>query len=127
MKRRHVSVAVRCWKIRSSTSRYSATVDAEESTISVSKPSNDAELALVAERLTEARQTISEQKATSALSNEAWVHGPEGIAWEIFQTSRESTGLWRGSQGERSIGRSAAKPLACCTPSSEATEGITNG
>ena len=73
MKRRHVSVAVRCWKIRSSTSRYSATVDAEESTISVSKPSNDAELALVAERLTEA------------------------------QTSRESTGLWRGSQGERSI------------------------
>ena len=38
-----------------------------------------------------------------ALSNKAWVHGPEGIAWEIFQTSRESTGLWRGSQGERSI------------------------
>jgi hypothetical protein len=38
-----------------------------------------------------------------ALSNKAYVHGPEGIAWEIFQTSRESTGLWRGSQGERSI------------------------
>jgi hypothetical protein len=38
-----------------------------------------------------------------AISNKAWVHGPEGIAWEVFQTSRESTGLWGGLQGERSI------------------------
>jgi hypothetical protein len=38
-----------------------------------------------------------------ALSNKARVHGPESIDWEVFQTSRESTGLWQGSQGERSI------------------------
>jgi hypothetical protein len=62
-----------------------------------------------------------------AISNKAWVHGPEGIAWEVFQTSRESTGLWQGRKANARFGRSAAKPSPCCTPRSEAAEGIKNG
>lgn len=55
---------------------------------------DDAELAAVAERLSRAGKSIYRQKATTccyAMSNKAWVHDPEGVAWETFHTFGEST------------------------------------
>src|SRR5215470_19109865 len=70
---------------------------------------DDAELAGVAERLARAGSLVHEQKATTccyAHSNKAWVHDPEGVAWETFYTFGQSTeyGEDRGAP---------AKPSAC--------------
>ena len=54
---------------------------------------DDAELATLIQRLARAGQSVHEQKATTccyAKSNKAWVHDPEGVAWETFYTFGES-------------------------------------
>lgn len=54
---------------------------------------DDVELATLAERLARAGHSVREQKATTccyAKSNKAWVHDPEGIAWETFHTFGDS-------------------------------------
>jgi catechol 2,3-dioxygenase-like lactoylglutathione lyase family enzyme len=80
----------------------------------------DAELALVAGRLAEAGQSIYEQKATTccyARSNKAWVHDPEGVAWETFHTFGESTVY--GASRETIV---ASDVTECCTPTPAAAE-----
>jgi catechol 2,3-dioxygenase-like lactoylglutathione lyase family enzyme len=79
---------------------------------------DDAELAGVAERLARAGSLVHEQKATTccyAHSNKAWVHDPEGVAWETFYTFGQSTeyGEDRGAP---------AKPSVCCAPTPETTQ-----
>jgi catechol 2,3-dioxygenase-like lactoylglutathione lyase family enzyme len=78
---------------------------------------DDAELAVIAGRLAEAGQSIHEQKATTccyARSNKAWVHDPEGVAWETFHTFGESTVY--GESREAALASDAAESSACCTP-----------
>ena len=77
---------------------------------------DDADLALVAGRLAKAGQSVLEQKATTccyAESNKAWVHDPEGVAWETFHTFGSST-----VYGE-DFDVSAPTASACCTPTAE--------
>jgi catechol 2,3-dioxygenase-like lactoylglutathione lyase family enzyme len=74
---------------------------------------DDGELAILTERLARAGQPLSEQKAMTccyAKSNKAWVHDPEGIAWETFHTYGESA-TYSGQAA--SIGKSAT---CCDTP-----------
>jgi catechol 2,3-dioxygenase-like lactoylglutathione lyase family enzyme len=73
---------------------------------------DDAELATLAERLVRAGQSVYEQKARTccyAKSNKAWVHDPEGVAWEAFHTFGES-----GAYGGHAAGGSKAS--TCDTP-----------
>ena len=88
---------------------------------------DDAELALVAGRLAKAGQAVSEQKATTccyARSNKAWVHDPDGVAWETFHTLSDSTVYGDDREQNAGSGEFAAPP-GCCAPECEATEAST--
>jgi catechol 2,3-dioxygenase-like lactoylglutathione lyase family enzyme len=74
------------------------------------------ELAALAERLAQAGHTVHEQKATTccyAKSNKAWVHDPEGIAWETFHTVGESATYSGNDANDVASGR---KSSTCDTP-----------
>jgi catechol 2,3-dioxygenase-like lactoylglutathione lyase family enzyme len=80
---------------------------------------DDVELAAIAARLAKAGQSVHEQKATTccyAQSNKAWVHDPEGVAWETFHTFGEST-VYGEDRNEDSA--AASESSACCTPTAE--------
>ncbi len=77
---------------------------------------DDAELAAVARRLAQAGKPVFEQKATTccyARSNKAWVHDPEGVAWETFHTFGASTVYGEDRAGDAA---EASEPSACCAP-----------
>ncbi len=81
---------------------------------------DDAELAAVAGRLARAGNSVHEQKATTccyARSNKAWVHDPEGVAWETFHTFGESTVYGEDRDGGEDA--AGSEPSACCTPTAE--------
>jgi catechol 2,3-dioxygenase-like lactoylglutathione lyase family enzyme len=83
---------------------------------------DDAELAAVAGRLARAGASVHEQKATTccyARSNKAWVHDPEGVAWETFHSFGAST-VYGEDRGDDAGAESEA--TACCTPSPEQTK-----
>ena len=80
---------------------------------------DDAELAAVAGRLARAGKSVYEQKAMTccyAQSNKAWVHDPEGVAWETFHTFGESD-VYGEDRDEEDAAE--AKSSACCTPTAE--------
>ena len=80
---------------------------------------DDAELAAVAGRLARAGESVHEQKATTccyARSNKAWVHDPEGVAWETFHTCGASTVYGEDRAGGAAT---ASAATACCTPTPE--------
>lgn len=77
---------------------------------------DDAELATLAERLARAGQSVYQQKTTTccyAKSNKAWVHDPEGIAWETFHTLGESA-VYSGV--DVSDAADGSKSSTCDTP-----------
>jgi catechol 2,3-dioxygenase-like lactoylglutathione lyase family enzyme len=75
---------------------------------------DDVELAMLTQRLARAGQSVYRQNATTccyAKSNKAWVHDPEGVAWETFHTFGESM-TYSGKAADGS------KSSTCCdTPS----------
>ena len=80
---------------------------------------NDADLADVAARLAKAGESIFEQKATTccyAKSNKAWVHDPEGVAWETFHTFGASTVY---GEDRDNTGATGAESGSCCAPADE--------
>ena len=80
---------------------------------------DDAELAAVAGRLARAGESVHEQKATTccyARSNKAWVHDPEGVAWETFHTFGASTVYGEDRANEAAA---ASDKAACCAPPAE--------
>jgi catechol 2,3-dioxygenase-like lactoylglutathione lyase family enzyme len=80
---------------------------------------DDVELAAVAGRLARADEAVHEQKATTccyARSNKAWVHDPEGVAWETFHTFAAST-VYGEDRADDAAAESEAS--ACCTPTPE--------
>jgi catechol 2,3-dioxygenase-like lactoylglutathione lyase family enzyme len=84
---------------------------------------DDAELAAVAGRLSRAGRSVHEQKATTccyARSNKAWVHDPEGVAWETFHTFGESTVYGEGRANDEEA--AGTEPSACCTPTAAQTK-----
>jgi catechol 2,3-dioxygenase-like lactoylglutathione lyase family enzyme len=77
---------------------------------------DDVELATLAERLTRSGQAVHERKSTTccyAKSNKAWVHDPEGIAWEAFHTFGESAIYGGDDANDAADGR---KSSTCGTP-----------
>ncbi|GFE84086.1 glyoxalase [Steroidobacter agaridevorans] len=76
---------------------------------------NKPELAEVYERLQQAEGPIREDGATTccyAQSEKSWIADPQGIQWETFLTTGESTEYGGGEQTH------AAAPGACCEPRS---------
>jgi catechol 2,3-dioxygenase-like lactoylglutathione lyase family enzyme len=77
---------------------------------------DDAELATLTERFARAGQSVYEQKATTccyAKSNKAWVHDPEGVAWEAFHTFGESA-VYSGHDADNSKSSTCDTPRAAC-------------
>ena len=77
---------------------------------------DNVELATLTERLVRAGQSVYEQKATTccyAKSNKAWVHDPEGVAWEAFHTFGESA-TYSGHAAEVNKASSCDTPRARC-------------
>jgi hypothetical protein len=70
------------------------------------------ELQEVYKRLQQADRPVLEQGATVccyAKSEKSWVRDPQGVSWEAFLTSGEST-----------VYGDSADPGACCTPKPDA-------
>ncbi len=70
----------------------------------------------IAIRLTEAQQPVLEQEQTTccyAKADKAWVHDPQGIAWESFYTTDTATTY--GEETDLTI----QKKSACCAPEVE--------
>jgi catechol-2,3-dioxygenase len=78
---------------------------------------NATELHEVYDRLKQAEGPVLEQGKTTccyAKSEKSWINDPQGIAWETFLTSGEST-----VYGEEALAI-AAESSACCAPTVEA-------
>jgi catechol 2,3-dioxygenase-like lactoylglutathione lyase family enzyme len=78
---------------------------------------NRPELVEVYERLQRAEGPIREDGATTccyAQSEKSWITDPQGIQWETFLTTGEST-VYGGEAAN------AAAPSACCEPTQAAT------
>lgn len=62
--------------------------------------------------------TFEEGKTTCcyAKSEKTWINDPQGVAWETFLTTGESTTYGGGAEGAAPESHAATKPAACCGP-----------
>lgn len=77
------------------------------------------ELAEVYARLNEAGRPILEEGATTccyARSEKSWISDPQGVVWEAFLTTGEST-VYGGSPELEQLASANAASSACCAPS----------
>ena len=86
---------------------------------------NQAELQEVYGRLREADRPVLEEGATTccyAQSEKAWVADPQGLAWETFLTTGESTvyGDSVDLGAIRTVGAAPVAASACCAPTAAA-------
>ncbi len=80
---------------------------------------NEAELGEVYARLREADgPTFEEGKTTCcyAKSEKTWIADPQGVSWETFLTTGESTNYGGGIDGAAPESHAATKPAPCCEP-----------
>lgn len=80
---------------------------------------NEAELRDVYDRLERADgPTFTEGKTTCcyAKSEKAWITDPQGVAWETFLTTGESTTYGGGVDAAAPESHAATKPPPCCAP-----------
>jgi len=78
---------------------------------------NADELSEVYARLKQANEpTFEEGKTTCcyAKSEKTWINDPQGVAWEAFLTTGESTTYGGGAEGAAPESHAATKPSACC-------------
>jgi catechol 2,3-dioxygenase-like lactoylglutathione lyase family enzyme len=78
------------------------------------------ELGEVYARLKSAEAPVFEEGATTccyAKSEKSWINDPQGVAWETFHTTGESTTYGGGTEGAASESHAATKPGECCIPS----------
>jgi len=69
-------------------------------------------------RLQQAERSVLEEGATTccyATSEKSWITDPQGLSWEAFLTSGEST-VYGDSVDLGPIGTTVQAPAACCTP-----------
>lgn len=79
----------------------------------------DEELAEMRSRLASAQLPTQDQTATTccyAKSDKSWAVDPQGIAWETFRTLETAP-----TYGQSRNDHDAAKPAACCAPTSTTT------
>jgi catechol 2,3-dioxygenase-like lactoylglutathione lyase family enzyme len=62
--------------------------------------------------------TFEEGKTTCcyAKSEKTWINDPQGVAWETFLTTGESTTYGGGMEGAAPESHAATKPAPCCSP-----------
>lgn len=62
--------------------------------------------------------TFEEGKTTCcyAKSEKTWISDPQGVAWETFHTTGDSTTYGGGVEGAALESHAATKPPACCAP-----------
>lgn len=80
---------------------------------------NEAELGEVYARLKQAdAPTFEEGKTTCcyAKSEKTWIADPQGVSWETFLTTGESTNYGGGVDGAAPESHAATKPAPCCEP-----------
>lgn len=85
---------------------------------------DSAELATVYERMKAADRPVLEEGATTccyAKSEKSWIADPDGVMWETFLTTGEST-VYGGDPALGILVATAADDAACCTP--ETPQGI---
>lgn len=78
------------------------------------------ELQGVADRLKQAGQVVFDQPQASccyARSDKAWVHDPQGVAWETFHTFGSSVSY--GEDRAMRVQDAAAESNGCCAPSAK--------
>lgn len=77
---------------------------------------NEGELAEVYDRLRAADRPVLEEGTTTccyAKSEKSWIADPQGVVWEAFLTSGEST-VYGGSPALGSLAAPTATPSPCC-------------
>lgn len=78
------------------------------------------ELSDVYARLKNVDATVFEEGKTTccyAKSEKSWISDPQGLAWETFLTTGESTTYGGGSDAAAPESHAATKPPPCCGPS----------
>jgi hypothetical protein len=83
------------------------------------------ELADVYARLNAADAPVFEEGATTccyAKSEKTWINDPQGVPWETFHTTGESTTYGGGVESAAPESHAASKPAPCCIPSAEELE-----
>ena len=82
---------------------------------------DEAELAEVYGRLTEAKGPVMEEGATTccyAKSEKSWIADPDGVVWEAFLTMGDST-VYGDSPDFSGLSSDNAAASACCAPQVE--------
>lgn len=82
------------------------------------------ELAEVYARLRSADAPVFEEGATTccyAKSEKSWISDPQGVAWETFYTTGESTTYGGGAESAAPESHAATKPPPCCAPNALAS------
>lgn len=80
---------------------------------------NEAELQEVYARLRTADAPTFEEGKTAccyARSEKSWIADPQGVAWETFLTTGESTSYGGGVDAAAPESHAATKPAPCCAP-----------
>jgi catechol 2,3-dioxygenase-like lactoylglutathione lyase family enzyme len=75
------------------------------------------ELAMIRERLVKADSPIFDQDAVNccyADSKKAWIRDPDGVAWETFHTTGQTTNYGDGITPERAHFAESAAAKRCC-------------
>ena len=78
------------------------------------------ELGEVYARLKTADAPVFEEGATTccyAKSEKSWINDPQGVPWETFHTTGESTTYGGGVESAAPESHASTKPAACCGPS----------
>jgi len=77
------------------------------------------ELGEVYARLEAADAPVFEEGATTccyAKSEKSWINDPQGVPWETFHTTGESTTYGGGAESAAPESHAATKPPPCCGP-----------
>ena len=83
------------------------------------------ELGEVYARLQTANAPVFEEGATTccyAKSEKSWINDPQGVPWETFYTTGESTNYGGGAEGAVPESHASTKPGECCIPSAAQAE-----
>jgi catechol 2,3-dioxygenase-like lactoylglutathione lyase family enzyme len=87
---------------------------------------NDGELAEVYGRLKQAEGPVLEEGATTccyAKSEKSWIIDPQGLAWEAFHTTGESTVYGNGAREQLAAMATTVSPSSsCCAPAPAETK-----
>ncbi len=84
---------------------------------------SDEDLALIAQRLDSAGQSVAKQVNAAccyARGNKGWVSDPSGISWETFHTFGENT-VYGNDIAPRPAAAKADESASCCEPVPSAT------